>query len=97
MKIFEKIFKSFKDKKFKYGGYATLMVAVVIAVLAAINILVDQLPWKADLTKEKIYSLSEQTYSILDSLEKDVMIYALYEVGRENPTVDEILKTGHPV
>jgi hypothetical protein len=92
MKIFEKIFRSFKEKKFKYGGYATLMVAVVIAVLAAINILVDQLPWKADLTKEKIYSLSEQTYSILDSLEKDVMIYALYEVGRENPTVDEILK-----
>jgi len=89
---FKKIFESFKDKKFKYGGYATLMVAGVIAVLVAVNILVDQLPWKADLTREKLYSLSEQTYNVLQDLETEVMIYGLYEVGQENPTVEEILE-----
>ena len=57
-----KILDSFKDKKFKYGGYATLLVAIVLAILVGVNLLVDLVPLKADLTKEQLYSLSEQTY-----------------------------------
>jgi ABC-2 type transport system permease protein len=87
-----KILDSFKDKKFKYGGYATLLVAIVLAILVAVNLLVDLVPFKADLTKERLYSLSEQTFKVLDNLDQDVEIFVLSQIGKENPMVDEILK-----
>ncbi len=87
-----KILESFKDKKFKYGGYATLVVAIVLAILVGVNLLVDLVPLKVDLTKERLYSLSEQTFKILDDLKQDVEIFVLSQIGRENPMVNEILK-----
>ena len=87
-----KILDSFKAKKFKYGGYATLTVAIVLAILVGGNMLVDLVPLKADLTKEHLYSLSEQTFKILDRLEQEVEIFVLAQIGKENPMVHEILK-----
>ena len=87
----KKIFDSFKDKKFKYGGYATLMVAIVVALMLGVNLLVDQVQFKADLTREKLYSLSDQTENMLEKLEQDVEIFPLYEIGGGNSIVREIL------
>ncbi len=89
---FRTIRESFKSKKFKYGGYATLMVAVVIAIAIIINLLVDQIPWEVDLTQNQMYSLSEQTYKVLDNLKQDVKIIGLYETGNEDKTVLEIIE-----
>ncbi|WP_058484875.1 GldG family protein [Defluviitalea phaphyphila] len=80
------------NKKFKFGGYMTAMTGIVLAVLIVINLLAGKLNLKLDLTENKLYSLSEQTINILDNLDKDVTIYALYETGKEAPTFDEILK-----
>jgi len=86
-----KIRESFKNKKFKYGGYATLMTAVVIAIVIVINLVVDQIPWKVDLTQNQMYSLSDQTYKVLDNLKQDVKIIGLYETGKEDQTIMEII------
>jgi hypothetical protein len=86
------VLDSFKDKKFRYGGYAALIVAVVIVVIVVLNLLVDLLPWKADLTSEKFYSLSDQTTKVIDNLDDDVTIYGLAQPGRENLRIDEILR-----
>jgi ABC-2 type transport system permease protein len=83
--------KSFKQKKFKYGGYATLLTAVVLAIVLVLNLVVDQLDLKLDLTKEKLYSLSEQTNTILKDLKSDIKIISLNEAGNENAGVKEIL------
>lgn len=53
---FSSIRNSFRDKKFKYGGYATLMTAVVIAIAIIINLVVDQINWKLDLTQNQMFS-----------------------------------------
>lgn len=82
---------SFKEKKFRYGGYAALLTGIVMAIVIAINLLVGQLNLKLDLTQNKLFSLSEQTHSVLDGLNKEVKIIALYESGKENPTFKEIL------
>lgn len=87
-----KILDSFNAKKFKYGGYATLTIAIVLAILVGGNLLVDFVPLKADLTKEQLYSLSEQTFKILDRLEQEIEIFVLAQIGKENPMVQEILK-----
>ncbi|NLO82174.1 MAG: GldG family protein [Clostridiales bacterium] len=88
---FASIRNSFKNKKFKYGGYATLMTAVVIAIVIVINLVVDQINWKADLTQNQMFSLSEQTYKVLDNLEQDIKIIGLYETGKEERVVTEII------
>jgi ABC-type uncharacterized transport system involved in gliding motility auxiliary subunit len=87
-----KLLETFKDRKFKYGGYATIIVAVVLAILVVINLFVDVIPLELDLSKERLYSLSEQTLKVLDELEEDVEIFTLAKTGTENPLVDEILK-----
>jgi hypothetical protein len=88
----KRILNSFKDKKFRFGGYATLMVAIVLSLLVGVNLLVDQFKFQADLTREKLYTLSDQTNTILADLETDIEIFALYETGRVNDDIMEILR-----
>jgi ABC-2 type transport system permease protein len=83
--------ESFKNKKFKYGGYATLMTIVLIAIVVIINLLFTKLDYKADFTKNKLYSLSDQTFKALDKLKSNVTIYGFYESGKEDPTTTAIL------
>lgn len=86
-----KIRELFSDKKVRYGSYSSLVVAVVVAILIIVNLVVDQIPLKWDLTANKLYSISDQTTKVLDGLEEEVKIIALYEPGKQNPAVEEIL------
>ena len=79
------------DKKVRYGSYSSLIAVVVIAILIIVNLVVDQLPFNWDLTANKLYSISEQTTNMLDGLEDDIDIIALYEKGTQRSIVDEIL------
>jgi ABC-type uncharacterized transport system involved in gliding motility auxiliary subunit len=83
--------KSFKQKKFRYGGYATLVTAVVLAIVLVLNLVVSQLDLKLDLTKDKLYSLSEQSNTILKDIKSDVKIISLVQAGNENAGIKEIL------
>ena len=76
----------------KYGGYSALLVAGVLVILIAINLLFQRIPLRVDLTVEKFYTLSDQTLSVLRSLEEDVTIYGLYEAGSEDIKIVEILR-----
>jgi hypothetical protein len=87
-----KIYQSFRNPKFKYGGYAALVSLVVIALVVALNILVGQIPAKADLTESKLFTLSEQTTKLLDGLQQDVTVYTLFETGKEMDFVQQILE-----
>jgi ABC-2 type transport system permease protein len=85
------ILESLSSKKVRYGGYATLLVVGALAVVIAVNVLVDQIPGKLDLTKNKIYTLAPETYKLLDSLKSDVTVTAIGKQGSEDPTVKTIL------
>lgn len=87
-----KILDSFKDKKFKYGGYATLLTAFVLAILVVINLVVDQISFKLDLTENRMFSLSDQTEKIVKNLDQEIRIIGLYQTGQENRMFDEILQ-----
>ncbi|NLW55088.1 MAG: GldG family protein [Firmicutes bacterium] len=80
-----------ESKRLKYGGYATVVTIVFIAVLLVVNLLVEQLPVKFDLTRNKLFSLSEQTLDILEKLDRDINIYGLYETGKENAWVEQVI------
>lgn len=87
-----KILNSFKDKKFKYGGYATLLTAFVLAILIIVNLVVGQIPFKIDLTENRLFSLSDQTDTILKNLDQEIQIIGLYQTGSEDKVFDEILQ-----
>ena len=80
-----------ESKRLKYGGYATVVTIAFIAVLLVINLLVEQLPVKFDLTRNKMFSLSEQTLNILEKLDREITIYGLYETGKENAWVEQVI------
>jgi ABC-2 type transport system permease protein len=85
------LFDSLKSRTFRFGGYATLLIIVVLAVVIVINVLAGRIPGKLDLTQNRIYSLSEETYKLLDGLESPVSITTVARAGNEDPTVREIL------
>lgn len=84
--------ESFKSKKFKYGGYATLMTAVVLAIVIIINLLagMDRFNKNFDLTKGKLFSLSDQSKKILKNINKKVTFVGLYEEGKDDSTTNQI-------
>jgi hypothetical protein len=64
----------------------------VLAGIVAINIIAGELNLKLDLTPKKLFSLSEQTRTLLKGLQKDVEILALYEPGKEPETIMETVR-----
>ena len=63
-----------RSRQFKSGGYAAVYILVFVAILATANWLGVQYNHTYDATERKLYSLSDQTHKILDSLERDVTI-----------------------
>jgi ABC-2 type transport system permease protein len=82
---------SLRTRTLRFGGYAVLLVLGVLAVLIVINVLVEKMPGKLDLTKNRIFSLSEETGTLLDGLKSDVTIFTVGKPGAEDATVKEIL------
>lgn len=81
----------FNEKKLKKGGLTTITIALSLVVLIALNLGIGKLNWSKDLTKSKIFTLSDQTYKVLDNLKQDITIYGFYQSGQENYTVKTIL------
>jgi ABC-type uncharacterized transport system involved in gliding motility auxiliary subunit len=85
------LFDSLKSRKFRFGGYAALLIVGVLAALVVANVLVGQIPGKLDLTQNQLFSLSDQTYKLLDGLGSDVTITTVTKPENQDPTIKEIL------
>lgn len=81
----------FSNKRVRYGSFASVMTLAVIAIIVVLNLIVSQLEIKFDLTKDKMFSLSEQTQNIVSALDKEVNIYPIYTKGYENTQFMEML------
>ncbi len=73
-----KLTNSFKNKKFKHSFFSTIMLFLVIDILIVVNLFADIINIRVDLTKDKLYSISGETKEILNSIDKEVKIYALF-------------------
>ena len=81
-----------ESKQVRYGGYALLTSLGMVAVLVLVNLLVDQFGVEADLTQNRLFTLSDQTFQLLDNLDADVTVYQIGTTGRENPLIDSVLE-----
>jgi len=68
-------------RNFRFGTNMLAVIAVVIVLFVVVNLVLENFSTDltVDLTAEKLYSISDVTKDSLNSLEKDVEIYALYD------------------
>jgi ABC-type uncharacterized transport system involved in gliding motility auxiliary subunit len=64
----------FKSRSGKYTGYAVVYTLVIIAVLAAINFLANRYDQSYDSTKNKQFSLSDQSIKLVKTLKTDAKL-----------------------
>jgi ABC-type uncharacterized transport system involved in gliding motility auxiliary subunit len=77
-----------KNRQARYGAYAALYTAIVIAVLVTINWLANQHNKSLDATSNKRYSLSDQTVKLVSGLKQDVTISYFDETSRFSSAKD---------
>jgi hypothetical protein len=70
-----------KSRKFKYGTLATIFTIVFICAVVIVNVFAGYMTkryvWEIDMTKEKLFEISEDTKEVIDDLPMDVMITVL--------------------
>ena len=92
MKLFKKEEKVAKSSSaLKYGSYASIMTAIVVVAVIVINLMVSSFDIKFDLTENKLYSLSEDTITLVEGLDEEVTITSVYAEGSEITVITEIL------
>lgn len=71
---------SISSKKLKLGVFSTSFVALALAAVVAVNLVGTQLPDAVkhmDVTSQKLYSITEDTRTMLKGLKEDITIYVL--------------------
>jgi len=82
--------KWLKNRQTKYSAYITVYILVILAILAAVNYLANRYDKSYDATKNKQYSLSEQTIKIVKDLKNDVHLIYFGE-SSSFPTARDLL------
>ncbi len=84
----EKNGSGFDGKKLlRSGGYATLISLFAVAAVVVINLIVNSLPsnlTKPDTTSADLYTLGEDTVSLLKEIDTDVKLYHLVQPNDDN-------------
>ncbi len=83
------------QKSVRLGGYAALIsvIAAAIAIFAVMS--VDSLSaryTKFDMSKQALYSLSEESANIAKTVDRDVMIYMIAQSGTEDSITERLLE-----
>ena len=76
------------------GLYASLLAAVVLAVVVLLNLVVRALPTKYtqyDISTTALFTLSDTTENLLHELNTDVTAYYLAESGQEDANITRLL------
>ncbi len=98
--------KLVSSRSLKYGSNSFILIVAVIAIAVIVNMLfspavlqkvIGREAIKFDLTPNKLFSLDEKSVEILNGLQKEVKVYALYDDARAKDDsrlneVNEILK-----
>lgn len=77
------------------GAYSTVTIAIVMAIVAVVNMAAAKLPTKytnIDVTDDKLYSITERTQALLANLTEDVTVYVIAAEDSADTTVAQTLK-----
>jgi ABC-2 type transport system permease protein len=83
--------QSFSNRKFKMGGFQTLTMVIVLVVVVVLNLVVGKMSITVDLSSDKIYSLTDDTKDMADSLTDDITLYYMVQSGNEATVIEKVL------
>ncbi len=84
----------FETRVFKKGSRFAFLTALAVIIVILINILSSLIPSKYmrfDTTDQGLFTISEQTENILDTLSEDVSVYHLCNGAIEDENISELL------
>ena len=90
--------RKFNRKTVKIGTFTIVVTAIVVAVVIALNLFVGALPANItmiDTSKEKIFTIGDETKALLEKITDEVDVYMFVEEGKENSTtttVEQLIK-----
>ena len=76
------------------GTYSLASIAIVLVILIMVNIIVSALPsnlTQYDMSASKLYSITSNTKSVVNALDKDVTIYWIVQSGEEDDIIEALL------
>ncbi len=88
---FTKREKAISIRNLQYGSRVFVQGLIVFGIVALLAFITVRQHFRSDWTKNKLYSLADQTDKILKGLTKDVQILAFYK-GGDQPAVRDILE-----
>lgn len=80
--------KRISGRSFKRGSNMLLQVLVMLAIIAMLAFVTTRQHGRMDLTKNNLYSLSDQTIKVLATLEKDIRIIGFYKSAEKSGPKD---------
>lgn len=80
-----------KNKKRQFIGLAVLTVLLLTAAVTLGTMIAYEVPFRYDMTEQKLFTLSGDSLSCLEELNSPVRIGAVYPSGQENPYVSSLL------
>lgn len=86
---------SVSARKLKRGVFNSAFVVIGIAIAVAANVFVEELPEAAqsiDVTSNHLYSLTDETYQVLEVLDEDITMYVLANKSDVDDIVAKTLK-----
>ncbi len=86
---------SMSVKNLSISAYSTGMIAVLVVIIAVVNIVLGELPasWVSiDVTGEQLYSITEQTEEYLKTVDEDVTIYVIVAEDSRDVTLGQTLQ-----
>lgn len=91
----EKLKKTLHSRAMKNGAYASVMCALMVVLVVVVNLFVGALPERytqLDLTDNNVYSLSDESKKLCESLSEDITLYYLARTGGEDSRTLSLLQ-----
>ncbi|MBQ7923203.1 MAG: Gldg family protein [Clostridia bacterium] len=82
-------------KTIKIGSFSITMTAVVIVICVLVNLFVNELPstfTKLDYSSRQLYTVGDETETVLAGLDSDIRMYLVAERGTEDSTILTLLE-----
>lgn len=90
---FKNIQRQFSKRSVKYGTNVTAMILVVLGIIILIEAISSRHNFQLDLTRNKRFTLSDQTSKVLQALDKDVNVLAFFSIDQgDRVALEDLLK-----
>jgi ABC-type uncharacterized transport system involved in gliding motility auxiliary subunit len=80
--------KRISKRSLQYGSNVLVQIIIVIAILGLLAFITTKQHLRNDLTKNKLYSLADQTDKVVNGLDKEVNIIAFYRASDQGGAKD---------